>query len=144
MRGGAFLAVWVKTSPSSAGAVGSVLVEEIRSHKPCSRRNQSINQKQYCSKFNEDFKNGPHQNKNLLKKISVVGPPQATAAFLLKALDQSPHKTHLHRHTSGFLEPLGQCPGHFPVSRAPCCQDAGLGLFFGTPDPSLRPWWVLC
>ena len=29
--------------------------------------NQNIKQKQYCNKFNKDFKNGPHQ-KNLYKK----------------------------------------------------------------------------
>ena len=26
-------------------------------------KNQTIKQKQYCNKFNKDFKNGPHQNK---------------------------------------------------------------------------------
>ena len=25
-------------------------------------KNQNIKQKQYCNKFNKDFKNGPHQN----------------------------------------------------------------------------------
>ena len=29
---------------------------------------QNIKQKQYCNKFNEVFKNGPHLKKNLLKK----------------------------------------------------------------------------
>ena len=27
------------------------------------------NQKQYCNKFNKDFKNGPHQKKILKKKL---------------------------------------------------------------------------
>ena len=27
--------------------------------------NQNIKQKQYCNKFNEDFKNGPHQKKKV-------------------------------------------------------------------------------
>ena len=31
-------------------------------------KNQNIKQKQYCNKFNKDFKNGPHQKKNLKKK----------------------------------------------------------------------------
>ena len=26
-------------------------------------KNQNIKQKQYCNKFNKDFKNGPHQKK---------------------------------------------------------------------------------
>ena len=28
------------------------------------QQNQNIKQKQYCNKFNKDFKNGPHQKKN--------------------------------------------------------------------------------
>ena len=31
-------------------------------------KKQNIKQKQYCSKFNKDFKNGPH-TKNLLKNF---------------------------------------------------------------------------
>ena len=34
-------------------------------------KNQNIKEKQYCNKFNEDFKNGPHpkkKKKNLKKK----------------------------------------------------------------------------
>ena len=27
-------------------------------------KNQNIKQKQYCNKFNKDFKNGPHQKKS--------------------------------------------------------------------------------
>ena len=34
---------------------------------PLSQKNQNIKQKQYCNKFNKDFKNGPHQ-KHLFKK----------------------------------------------------------------------------
>ena len=43
------------------------LVGELRSHRPRGQKKQNIKQKQYCNKFNEDFKNGPHQ-KNLKKK----------------------------------------------------------------------------
>ena len=31
-------------------------------------KKQNIKQKQYCNKFSKDFKNGPHQKKNLKKK----------------------------------------------------------------------------
>ena len=31
-------------------------------------RNQSTEQRQCCSKFNEDFENGAHQKKKILKK----------------------------------------------------------------------------
>ena len=134
MRGGTSLAVWwLRLRLPMQGLWVQSLIEEIRSHKPCSRKNQSINQKQYCSKFNEDFKNGPHQKKNLLKKISVVSPPQAMAAFLLKALDLSPHKTHLHRHTWGFLEPLGQCPGTLPGLQGSLLPRGGIGPLLRDP-----------
>ena len=39
-------------------------------HKPHSQKNQNIKQKQYCNKFNTDFKDDVHQ-KNLLKNSSV-------------------------------------------------------------------------
>ena len=39
---------------------------------------QNIKQKQYCNKFNEDFKNGSHNNnnKNLKKKKKLIRQPQ--------------------------------------------------------------------
>ena len=36
------------------------LVGELRSHTPRSQKTQNTKQKQYCNKFNKDFKNGPH------------------------------------------------------------------------------------
>ena len=33
-------------------------------------KNQSIKQKQYCNKFNEDFKNGPQQKRKKPLKIN--------------------------------------------------------------------------
>ena len=58
-----------KTSPSSARAEVQIqsLVGELRLHMPYSQRKQNIKQKPYCNKFNNDFKNGPHQ-KDLKKK----------------------------------------------------------------------------
>ena len=47
-----------------------VQVREIRSHMPRGQKNQNIRQKQYCNKFNKDFKNGPLQKKILKKKKS--------------------------------------------------------------------------
>ena len=51
-----------ETSPSNAGAGVQVrsLVGEVRFHMPHGQKKQNLTQKQYCSKFNEDFKNGPH------------------------------------------------------------------------------------
>ena len=46
----------------------SSLIGELRYHMSLGQKNQNIRQKQYCNKFNKDFKNGPHQNKKILKK----------------------------------------------------------------------------
>ena len=40
-----------------------MLIGELRSHMASQPKNQNIKQKQYCKKFNKDFKNGPHQKK---------------------------------------------------------------------------------
>ena len=54
----------VKTSPSNAGGAGSI--PDWGAKIPCAfatRKQKNIKQKQYCNKFNKDFKNGPHQKK---------------------------------------------------------------------------------
>ena len=43
----------------------------------------------------------------------------------------------------GFSIPWVIVWEHLQVFRAPCCREAGWGLFFGTPDPSLLTRWVL-
>ena len=60
----------VKTSPSNVGGAGSIPGWGVRSHMPRGLKNQNIKRKQYCNKFNKDFKNGPHQKKkrNLKKE----------------------------------------------------------------------------
>ena len=45
---------------SSWGVQVQSPVRGLRSHKP---KNQNMKRKQYCNKFNKDFKNGPHENK---------------------------------------------------------------------------------
>ena len=57
-----------KTSPSSVGDVGLVPGREPRSHMPHGQESWP-KQKQYCKKFNKDFKNGPHPNKQTNKKL---------------------------------------------------------------------------
>ena len=55
----------VKTSPSNAKRVWvRSLVGELRSHMPHGQKNQNIKQKQYCNKFNKDFKNCLHKKKS--------------------------------------------------------------------------------
>ena len=57
----------VETSASGAG--GSDLIPGQRAKIPQAlrpkkkKKNQNIKQKQYCNRFNKDFKNGPHQKK---------------------------------------------------------------------------------
>ena len=57
----------VKTLPSNAGGVGSITNLGAKNPHALRLKNQNIKHKQYCNKFNKDFKNGPHQ-KNLKKK----------------------------------------------------------------------------
>ena len=56
----------VKTSPSNAGGVGSTPGQGAKIPLTLQPKNQNIKQKQYCNKFNKDFKNGPHQKKTSL------------------------------------------------------------------------------
>ena len=51
----------VKTLPSSAGAAGSIPGQGAKIPHASGLKNQNIEQKRYCNKFNKDFKNGPHQ-----------------------------------------------------------------------------------
>ena len=51
----------VKTLPSNAGGVGSIPGRGAQTPHASRPKNQNIKQKQYCNKFNKDFKNGPHQ-----------------------------------------------------------------------------------
>ena len=59
----------VKTSPSNAGDVGSVSGRGAKIPHASRPKHQNIKQKQYCNKFNKDFKNDPHQKKKNLNKI---------------------------------------------------------------------------
>ena len=58
----------VKILPSSAGGAGSIPGEGSKILYASQTKNQNIKPKQYCNKFNRDFKNGPHQKKILKKK----------------------------------------------------------------------------
>ena len=57
----------VRTLPSSAGATVPSPVRELRSHMPWGQKNKK--QKQYCNKFNKDFKNSPLQKNFLFFKF---------------------------------------------------------------------------
>ena len=51
----------VKTSPSNAGGVGSIAGRGGKIPHASRPKNQNVKQKQYCNKFNKDFKNCRHQ-----------------------------------------------------------------------------------
>ena len=53
----------VKTSLSNAGGVGSIPGRGAGMPHASRPKDRNIEQKQYCNKFNKDFKNGPRQKK---------------------------------------------------------------------------------
>ena len=62
----------VKTLSSNAGGAGSIPGPGAKSPHASRPKNQNIKQKQYCNKFNKDFKKkGPHQKKKNLKYIYI-------------------------------------------------------------------------
>ena len=62
----------VKTSPSNAGGVGLIPGRGAKIPYASRPKNQNMKQKQYCDKFNKDFKNGPHQKNLKKKKINKI------------------------------------------------------------------------
>ena len=63
----------VKTLPSNAAGAGSI-PGRVGAKIPhdSGPKNQNIKQKQYCNKFNKDFKNGPHFKKSLKKTQKLL------------------------------------------------------------------------
>ena len=58
-------------SPSSAGGAGSIPSQGAKVLIPHGQKEQNIKQKQYCSKFNKDFKKIVHIKKSLKKSICI-------------------------------------------------------------------------
>ena len=63
----------VKTSPSNAEGAGSIPGQEAKIPHASQPKNQNIKQKQYCNKFNKDFKNGPHQGGREAQEAGDMG-----------------------------------------------------------------------
>ena len=59
-RGTSLVVQWVRLHLPMQGVRAPSLVEELRTHMPHGQKNQNIEQKQYCNKFNKDFKSGPY------------------------------------------------------------------------------------
>ena len=51
----------VGTPPSNAGGAGSIPGRGVKIPHASQPKSQHIKQRQYCNKFNKDFKKGPHQ-----------------------------------------------------------------------------------
>ena len=66
--GTSLMVQWLRLDLPKQGAWVQSLVREMRSHMPRGQKYQNIKHKQYCNKFNEDIKNGPHKKKKILKK----------------------------------------------------------------------------
>ena len=45
-------------------------------------KNRNVKQKQYCNKFNEDFKNGSHKKKIFIKRWLYVKIPSPFSVYL--------------------------------------------------------------
>ena len=54
----------VKTLPSNTGGTGSFPGQGAKILLALQPKHQSIRLKQYCNKFNKDFKNGSHQKES--------------------------------------------------------------------------------
>ena len=62
----------VKVWLSGGRGVGLISGQGTRIPRALQPKIQNIKQKQYCNKFNEDFKNGPHQKKKKsFKKVKT-------------------------------------------------------------------------
>ena len=53
----------VKILLFKAGGVGLIPGQGAKIPHACWPKNQNVNQKKYCNKFNKDFKNGSHPKK---------------------------------------------------------------------------------
>ena len=54
----------VKPSSSNEGGAGLIPGQGAKIPHALRPKNQNVKQKQYCNKFNKDFKNGPHQKQS--------------------------------------------------------------------------------
>ena len=139
----------VETSSSNAGGLGSIPGQGVKIPHSSWPKKQNIKQKQYCNKFNKDFKNNPHQKKKKtkwpLKKKWRSGLGTILRAYgwwlflFLSSLTWSPCCPFLYPRfplashlpssfqeqmwTSSCGQPLGPCVQSGPWMRVSCCLD---------------------
>jgi len=61
----------VKTLPSNTGVAGSIPGQGAKILDALPLKNQNTKQKQYCNKFNKDFKSGHIKKKCFFNKIKL-------------------------------------------------------------------------
>ena len=77
----------VKTWPSNAGGAGLIPGWGAKIPHASRTKNQNIKQKQYCNKFNKDFKNVPNQKKkNLKRKWALIDATTHQSPWSFKAM----------------------------------------------------------
>ena len=81
----------VKTSPFNAGGAGSIPGQGAKIPRALRPKNQNIKQKQYCNKFNTNFKNGPYHGG--FPGSTVVKNPPANAGD--KGSSPDPVRSHM-------------------------------------------------
>ena len=59
----------VGTLPSYAGGAGSIPGQGAKTPRASWPKSQNIKLKQYCNRFNKDFKNGPHLKKKSKDRV---------------------------------------------------------------------------
>ena len=62
----------VKILPSNARGTGLIPGQRAKIPHASQPENQNIKQKEYCNKFNEDFKNGRHKKKSFKKMYNSL------------------------------------------------------------------------
>ena len=93
----------VKTSSSNAGDAGSIPGWGAKISRASWPKNQK--QKQYCNKFNKDFKNGPHQkHKNKKNSRKTQGQGMQSHKRPFEEIKGVPHRPQSNQKTSRKLK----------------------------------------
>ena len=82
----------VKTLLSSTGSEGSITGQGAKIPHAVQPESQNLKQKQYCNRFNKDFKNIPHQ-KQILKIRSIYILPLNNNKELIQLSSRKPKYT---------------------------------------------------
>ena len=71
MKGTSLAVQWLGLCLLIQGVRVRSLVRELGFRMPRGQKTKNMKQKQYCSKFNKDFENGPHQKKKKRNEVLI-------------------------------------------------------------------------